>query len=81
MPRYTFSSRTRRSASTDPQPPAQPDERPLTGPLSWTLGGGPQPNPKPAPGAHERRREPVPSRPMNGGDVRRRHNPSSRFRG
>ncbi|MCY1056236.1 hypothetical protein [Nannocystis sp. SCPEA4] len=62
---------------TDPKP-----ERVHTGPLSWALGGAAPARQKAGHGPGERRREPAPNRqPGGGADVRRRHNPGSRFRG
>lgn len=50
------------------------------GPLAWTLGGAPREQPPPGRSEPGRRREPAGGRPPSV-DLRRRRNPSSRFRG
>lgn len=83
MPKISFAPKTNPDITT-PEPHTDPEPRPgreHTGPLSWVLGGAPAARPAPAPGRQEPRREPAHNRQPVGADVRRRRNPSSRFRG
>jgi hypothetical protein len=78
MPKlFIFTKRIDDTLSDDQRPArpegAQPD------PLGWRLGGATPVPQRPGQNKPERRREQTPPRPA--ADVRRRHNPSSRFRG
>lgn len=74
--------RTNHVTKHDDTSTEQPTQRPegvRAGPLAWRLGGAPADPQRPAGSKHERRREQAPQR--GAVDVRRRRNPSSRFRG